>query len=190
MINRYALKLALKKFTRFGDRYRQGSQTVADLSQVLIHKNDTGSITLGNNIYCNGQLYCFFGKGHISIGDFSYIGEGSKIWALSSVTIGNRVLISHNVFIVDNQTHPVDPVARHLQYKAKFGFPKPDLQLDEKPIVIEDDVWIAANAIILRGVHIGKGAIIGAGAVVTRDVKAGTTVAGNPAKEINRSFDK
>lgn len=188
MIKIYNLKLLIKKIRQFGKKYQQGKNTRAVLSNILIDKNATGSITLGNNIFCNGQLYCFFGKGHITIGDFSYVGEGSKIWALSSVSIGNRVLISHNVFIADNQTHPVDAAVRHQQYKAKFGFPFPaGIDLDEKPIVIEDDVWIAANAIILRGVHIGKGAIIGAGSVVTKNVAAGTMVAGNPARVITSS---
>ena len=51
-------------------------------------------------------------------------------------------------------------------------------------IVIEDDVWIGANAVILSGVTLGKGSVIAAGAVVNKDVKSGTLVAGNPAKFI------
>ena len=56
--------------------------------------------------------------------------------------------------------------------------------MNEKPIVIEDDVWIAAGAIILRGVTIGKGAIVGAGAVVSADVPSFAIVVGNPARVI------
>jgi maltose O-acetyltransferase len=52
------------------------------------------------------------------------------------------------------------------------------------PVVIEDEVWIGYNATILKGVHIGKGAMIAPGAVVVRDVPAGTLVAGNPAVAI------
>ncbi|MBB1429365.1 hypothetical protein H5160_02905 [Pseudoalteromonas sp. SG43-4] len=51
-------------------------------------------------------------------------------------------------------------------------------------IVVEDDVWIGANAVILSGVTLGKGSVIAAGAVVNKDVKSGTLVAGNPAKFI------
>lgn len=187
----YDLRLAIAKFRRFGNRYRQGAETKALLSKIIISKEASGSITLGNNVFCNGELYCFLNKGNISIGDFSYVGDGSKIWALDAVTIGKRVLISHNVFIVDNQTHPVNAETRHQQFKAKFGFPFPEnLDLEEKAIVIEDDVWIAANSIILRGVHIGKGAIVGAGAVVTKNVPAGKLVAGNPAMIIGDAMSR
>jgi acetyltransferase-like isoleucine patch superfamily enzyme len=190
--NRYRQDTSTKAlFRRFGNKYRQGTGTKAILSKIIISKEASGSITLGNNVLCNAELYCFLNKGNISIGDFSYVGDGSRIWALDSVTIGNRVLISHNVFIVDNQTHPINAETRHQQFKAKFDFPFPNnMDLGEKPIVIEDDVWIAANVIILRGVHIGKGAIVGAGAVVTKNVPAGKLVAGNPASIIGDAMNK
>ena len=59
---------------------------------------------------------------------------------------------------------------------------------DDMPIIIEDDVWIGANAIILSGVTIGEGAIIGAGSVVTKNVEPYTIFAGNPAKKIKMRF--
>jgi acetyltransferase-like isoleucine patch superfamily enzyme len=62
--------------------------------------------------------------------------------------------------------------------------------LGEKPIHIEDDVWIAAGATILRGVRIERGAIISAGSVVTRDVDAYCIVAGNPAVVVRRLTDE
>ena len=101
--------------------------------------------------------------------------------------MGNRVLISHNVFIVDNRTHPIDPDLRHAQYMSKHGFPFPDnMDLDGKPIFIEDDVLIAANVIILRGIKIGTGSIVAAGAVVTENVPARVVVAGNPARIVRK----
>jgi acetyltransferase-like isoleucine patch superfamily enzyme len=56
--------------------------------------------------------------------------------------------------------------------------------VDVRQVVVSDDVWIGNNATILKGVHIGAGAIVQPGAVVTRDVSAGVTVAGNPAREL------
>lgn len=191
MIKIYDLRLAIAKFKRLGNRYTQGENTKVVLSKILISNNAIGSIKLGNNVICNGELYSFLDKGNITIGNYCYVGDGTKIWALDSISIGDRVLISHNVFMVDNQTHPINAAERHKQFKAKFGslFPS-KLNLEEKAIVIEDDVWIAANAIILSGVHIGEGAIIGAGSVVTKNVPPGKIVAGNPAKVVGESSVK
>ncbi len=85
--------------------------------------------------------------------------------------IGNRVLIGSGALITDNDAHPVHVVPRRYS-KEKIG---------ALPVVIEDDVFIGARAIILKGVHIGKGAVVGAGAVVSKDVPALSIVAGNPA---------
>ncbi|CAN5416233.1 N/A [soil metagenome] len=132
-----------------------------------------------------GELLVFGHGGQLNIGEFCYVGEGTRIWAADSITIGDRVLISHNVNIFDNLTHPLSPVARHLQFVeiAESGHPR-RIDLGERPIRIEADALIGASATILRGVTIGRGAIVGAGAVVTKDVPAHCIVGGNPAKLI------
>ena len=181
------LHLSYYKHRFFGNNYSQGNKSIVKLSKIIVNKTSIGSIVLGDYVICFAELYSFLGKGNIKIGNCSYIGESSRIWSLKSVIIGDRVLISHNVFIVDNLTHPLNLELRHKQYMAKFGYPFPtDLDLEEKSIFIGDDVWIAANVTILAGVHVGKGAIIGTGSVVTKDVPAGAIVAGNPAKAINK----
>jgi acetyltransferase-like isoleucine patch superfamily enzyme len=76
--------------------------------------------------------------------------------------------------IADYDGHPLSPEHRH----------EPPAPEDIRPVVIEDGVWIAARAIILKGVTIGRGSVVGAGAVVTADVPPRTVVAGNPAKVI------
>jgi acetyltransferase-like isoleucine patch superfamily enzyme len=179
------LKLWFYQTRRFAGRYRQGRHSSAVLSKILIGKNAAGEIVLGDYVICAGELYSFLNKGVISIGDCSYVGQGTRIWALSRVEIGSRVLISHDCFICDNLTHPLDAQTRHQQYMAKYGFPFPEqIALNEQPITIGNDVWIAAGVTILRGVHIGQGAVIAAGSVVTRDVPAGVIVAGNPARVV------
>ncbi len=130
-----------------------------------------------------GELLTFAHGGSITIGEWCYVGEGARIWSASEIIIGDRVLIAHNVNIVDNLTHPLAPGARHKQFRmiATSGHPT-ELELDEKAVHIGSDAWIGANGIILRGVNIGQGAIVGAGAVVTKNVPAYTIVAGNPAR--------
>lgn len=184
------LRLWYYEIKRFSGRYRQGERSSAILSKILIGKKASGEIVLGDYVICAGELYSFFDKGVISIGDCSYVGQGSRIWALSQVKIGSRVLISHDCFICDNLTHPLDARTRHQQYMAKHGFEFPaQIELGENPITICDDVWIAAGATILRGVTIGKGAVVAAGAVVTRDVPPNVIVAGNPATIVKKLDD-
>jgi acetyltransferase-like isoleucine patch superfamily enzyme len=142
-------------------------------------------IRIGSRSMILGELLTFAHGGEIEIGEWCYVGEGTRIWSASRITIGDRVLIAHNVNIFDNLTHPLAPGPRHKQFQAivTSGHPK-EIHLGERAIDINSDAWIGANAIILRGVTIGTGGIVGAGAVVTRDVPAYTIVAGNPARPI------
>ncbi|MBD2744351.1 acyltransferase [Coleofasciculus sp. FACHB-1120] len=160
--------------------------SVLNHSSLVSHNYDRDSIVLGDNTHIEGQLMTFPG-GKIKVGNFCYLAQGSRIWSDTLIEIKDRTIIAHNVNIFDNQTHPIDPVARHQQFVHIIhkGFPK-DLNLNGKPVIIEEDVWIACNSIILRGVTIGKCSIIGAGSVVTKDVPAWTIVAGNPARIIGK----
>jgi len=94
-------------------------------------------------------------------------------------------LISHNVNIFDSLTHPLSARLRHAQFKAitQTGHPR-TIDLGERPVTVGNDVWIGANACVLRGVTIGEGAVVGAGAVITHNVPPYTIVAGNPARVI------
>ena len=104
----------------------------------------------------------------VSIGDHSSIAEFTHIWGRGKVEIGNNVLIASHV-IITSQTHDSSSAVMRLS------------QVD-LPVVIEDNVWIGANAIILPGVCVGRGSIIGAGSVVTEDVSPDVIVAGVPAR--------
>jgi acetyltransferase-like isoleucine patch superfamily enzyme len=110
----------------------------------------------------------------VEIGDQVGI-SGCSIVACERITIGNRVLIGAGALIIDTDAHPLSP-----QDRAN-GLPP-----STAPIIIEDDVFIGARAIILKGVHIGRGAVVGAGSVVVKDVAEMTIIGGNPAKLIGR----
>lgn len=154
---------------------------------IVTDKDKTG-ISLGDNCHIKGELINISGEGKLQIGDWCYLGENSTLWnSGADLIVGDRVLIAKDVFIANNNTHPIDPLERHNHYKAiiSTGHPK-DIDLDAKAIVIEDDVWIGCHSIVLKGVTIGKGSIVAAGSVVTKDVPAYTMVGGNPAVVIKK----
>ena len=99
------------------------------------------------------------------------VGEYVVIRASGGVSIGDRVLIAAHAVITSRQ---------HPARLPRFGVTA------DAPIVIGDDVWIGAGAVVLPGVTLGRGSIVGAGAVVTADVEPFTIVGGVPAKPIGR----
>ena len=151
-------------------------------ARIINIARDRTRIRIGANTLIDGELLVFPHGGEITIGEWCYVGPGTRIWSGASIAVGDRVLIAHNVNIFDNLTHPIDARARHEQARQIFtsGHPK-KIDLDDKPIVIEDDAWIGASASVMRGLRIGRGAIVATAAVVTRDVPAFSVVAGNPA---------
>lgn len=114
----------------------------------------------------------------LRIGDRSRIGPYAHIGAALSLTIGKGVGISTGVLIIDHDHDFRDP--RKGYYGTGF--------LVASPIVIHDKAWIGERAIVLKGVTIGEGAIVGAGALVNRDVPPYSIAVGVPAKVIRR-FD-
>jgi acetyltransferase-like isoleucine patch superfamily enzyme len=154
-------------------------------ARILNIRGSSERIHIGRHSLVAGELFVFAHGGEISIGEWTYIGENARIWSSGCIQIGDRVLISHNVNIFDSLTHPINAQLRHAQFKSikTSGHPKV-LELDEQPVTIGDDVWIGANASILRGVTLGEGVIVGTGAVVTHDVLSYSIVAGNPARVI------
>ena len=102
--------------------------------------------------------------------------SGVSISCGISIKIGNNVLLGSGVMIADNDGHPLSPLDR-------LSNPS---NIKKFPIIIEDDVFIGARSIVLKGVIIGRGSIVGAGSVVTKNIPPYTIVAGNPAKEVSK----
>ena len=115
-------------------------------------------------------FYTDFGK-NITIGKNVFINTGCKFQDQGGITIDDGALIGHAV-VIATLNHDVDPAKRQSLHPA--------------PVHIGKGVWIGANATITPGVTIGDHAIVAAGAVVTKDVEAGTVVAGVPAKVVKR----
>ena len=147
-------------------------------SEINNLSGNPSQIVVGNNSYIRGRLLTYGHGGKISIGDWCYVGIRTEIWSMDSITIGNRVLISHDVNIHDGTGHSDNPSERHQHFKQiiKKGHPRLASELPgmrSAGVVIEDDVWISFGVSILRGVRIGRGSIISAGSIVTRDVPPG-----------------
>lgn len=119
-------------------------------------------------------FYTDCGK-NIHIGKHVFINAGCKFQDQGGITIGDGTLIGHNV-VLATLNHDLNPA------KRKSMIPK--------PIKIGKNVWIGSNAAVLPGVTIGDNAVIGAGAVVTKDVPANRIAAGVPAKVIKRINEK
>jgi acetyltransferase-like isoleucine patch superfamily enzyme len=154
-------------------------------------QNKKSSIIIGENSVVLGQLLVSNQSGKIQIGANSYIGIDTRIWSAESINIGERVFISFGVNIHDNDAHSLSAKIRHEQFKDLFIRKKVNTNVDVKKnkIDIEDDVWIGFNVSILKGVKIGKGAIVASSSVVTKNVEPFTIVGGNPAKLIGLSHE-
>lgn len=126
----------------------------------------------------NFELVDVNNRGILNIGNNTMIGHRNVISVASRIDIGNYVTFSPEIRVRDNDGHHFDPVKR----RKNIGIEKENI----KPVVIEDDVWIGAFTLINKGVRIGRGAIIGAGSVVTKDIPPLCIAAGNPAKVIKK----
>jgi len=137
-------------------------------------ENYGGRIEIGPRVRIDGrtvpvELNCV--DSTLTLGAGTYLNYGSSISSHAGVTIGNNCLIGNYALIMDSDYHS-------LTDRSQPG--------EAAPIVLEDDVWIATRAMVLKGVRIGAGAVVAAGAVVTSDVAPRTLVAGVPARMVRR----
>lgn len=132
-----------------------------------------GRITIGERLLLygttvRGELVTGPG-GILEIGNRVFINYGVSISAHNHVKIGSRCQIGNYSLLMDNDYHQAGD-------KTMLG--------QSKPIILEDDVWLGARVIVLKGVTIGQGAVIGAGSVVTRDIPPRSVAVGQPARVV------
>ncbi|WP_410005425.1 acyltransferase [Aequorivita nionensis] len=165
-----------------------GSNVVFKLMpQILKHKN--AKISIGNgstinssnygyhiNMFSRCKLFADRSNSIIEIGENTRV-HGTCIHAFNKIKIGNNCLIAANTNIIDGNGHELSMDAPENRINTTDN---------GNPIIIEDNVWIAANCIILGGTRIGKGAIITAASVVKGDVPEKSVFGGNPAKLIKQ----
>lgn len=164
-----------------------GENTVLDSSHCFknYHSDLPVGLRVGSNVTFWRTSLAAEESGTIEIGDYCYLANASLVCS-GKITIGSRVFIAGGVTIADSDFHPLDPLTRLQDIialsPAGNRANRPPVEIAE--VIIEDDVWIGVNATILKGVRIGRGAIIEAGSLVTRDIPAGARVSGNPAKMV------
>jgi len=135
----------------------------------------TGPVTLGDGVYVAHHVMLSASGGHIEVGERTTINPFVTVHGHGGVRIGSGVSIAPKVSIV--------------AYNKRFDDPSAPIKTQgftAQGIAIDDDVWIGTNAVILDGVSVGAGAVVAAGAVVTRDVEPGMIVAGVPASPLRR----
>ena len=150
-----------------------------------------GGISIGDNFYMSsgnhvnpisaniqGAFFTDRPEAKIAIGNNVGM-SGTRMWVHDCLTIGDNVKIGGSVLIIDTDSHPIDYEVRR---KSNEG-------VKSAPIAIEDDAWIGAHSIILKGVTIGARSIIGAGSVVTKSIPADCIAAGNPCKVIRKNVE-
>lgn len=158
----------------------QGRQSIAIGPHVRIHDRcrimamgKTSSISLGSHSIVFPYAFLATYGGEIQLGNNCTVNPFCMLYGHGNLIIGNHVRIATGVVIVPANhifSNPTVPIAEQ--------------GLSQQGITIDDDVWIGANVTIMDGIHIGTGAVIGAGAVVTKDVTPFSIVGGVPAKVI------
>lgn len=160
---------ARRRFAAAGGSLAAGA-TVVNLARLEL---GTGAVVQSGCLLHCGGLDWSTGQGRLRLGERTYVGHNSVLYGAGDLQIGRDVLIGPGV-ILTSQGH---------------GFEKPGLKVCEHelvlaPVVIGDDVWIGAGAVVVPGVTVGEGAVVAAGAVVTRDVLPYQVVAGVPARPL------
>ncbi|MEA2647442.1 MAG: hypothetical protein QOE92_2525 [Chloroflexota bacterium] len=141
-----------------------------------------GRIEIGDDVNAWARaeanvLTTFSAEALIRIGDNVRL-NGAGIQAATAVTVGRDCILG-SCTIVDTDHHSVAVDRR-----------RPGARPATAPVVIEDNVWVAGGAVILKGVTIGRDAVVGYGAIVTSDVPPGTVVAGNPARVVRNLYEQ
>ena len=179
---KYYMWLFRKKGVKYGNNMTiLGRMSVVGPGKIII--GDNFYLTSGdhiNAISANLQASFFTDSPNAQIRIGNNVGMSStRIRIHKGITIGNDVKIGGGVLLIDTDGHPIDYFQRRITKEGTIS----------APIVIEDDVWIGAQSIILKGVTIGARSIIGAGSVVVKDIPADCIAGGNPCKVIKYICD-
>jgi virginiamycin A acetyltransferase len=143
------------------------------------------NVIIGKNVHL-GILSILWAPSKLTIGNNVYIGKMCTIQCNGK--IGDNTLIANNVGIVGRHDHDFTCIGKPMRFAPWVGDKDFTMNAEKLSVDIGEDVWIGYGSIILSGVKIGRGAIVAAGSVVTKDVTSYTIVAGNPARDHGKRF--
>lgn len=171
-----------------GDLYLAGGEELGELSRAALERMAAYNATTVRQVQDRrrllGELLGWVGEGteirpplyvdygvHITVGAETFINFGLVALDVATISIGDDVQMGPNVQLL-TPTHPIEPELRREKWEAA------------KPIVIGNNVWLGGGVIVLGGVTIGENTVVGAGAIVTRDLPPNVVAVGNPARVI------
>jgi acetyltransferase-like isoleucine patch superfamily enzyme len=157
----------------------------SDYAFKRFHSRRDPALVIGAHCTLDGVHFALGEDGFVQIGDYCYF-TNAVLLCERELRIGRYVVIGWNAILADTDFHPLAPAERIADAIAcsPLGKGRPRPEIARRPVIIEDDVWIGPNATILKGVRIGAGAFVEAGALVTRDVPPRARVLGNPAQVV------
>jgi acetyltransferase-like isoleucine patch superfamily enzyme len=153
-------------------------------AKLVVRQPAGCSVRIGSGSQIGGSLVLEAAGAAIVIGDRTHVGGGSLIDAAERIEIGNDVLISFEVVIMDHDSHALEFEKRRDDVADWLAGKKDWTHVPRCQVRIADKAWIGVRAMILKGVSLGEGCVVAAGAVVTKDVPPWTLVAGVPARVV------
>ncbi len=159
-----------------------------DLAFKRFHSRQEKALVIGAHCTMDGVHFALGENGRVVIGNYCYFTNAVLLCEVE-LRVGDYVVIGWNATIADTDFHPIAPAERIADAIAcsPLGKGRPRPEVLRRPVIIEEDVWIGPNATVLKGVRLGAGAFVEAGALVTRDVPPRARVMGNPARVIGKA---
>lgn len=179
VVRLYKKKMAYRRFEKTGSQLIVGSRCLLSFSNV--NPSNNSYMQINDCFIVHASLSCQKEGAKLCIGSNVFIGGGTKIVSTTEVIIGDHVLISFGCYVTDTDGHSLDYRERSNDVINRINGWKDWSKVKCSPVSIGEHSWIGPNVVVLKGVKIGRGVIIGAGSIVTKDIPDFSFAAGVPA---------
>lgn len=165
-------------------RFAVGSRTRLAGASLVVRDRTDCRLVIGEASDIGGAIVFEAAGARVEIGDRTHLGGGSLLDAAVEIVVEDDVLIAFGALLIDHDSHSLDFAHRSGDVADWMNGRKDWTHVARGAIHIENKVWVGARAMVLKGVRLGEGCVVAAGAVVTQDVAPWTLVAGVPARFI------